>query len=256
MPCLWFLIYDTLRYKVPSYAVVERRERLLQSSALCGPIQTKLIEPHLECWEYSMTARAERSPNCSVDACSHERMLMALYGCTALVVVVIGVLGLLRGSWPRRMLELGINIHALFGLLLCGLVLARCRWRVKHSPRMLPAQIRELSRHLSRIVYLLLYVVVGASEIIGMLNSVWHSGAVDFNPLDERFRGPDYVGFNPKDDFQLLIASGLFALLFVRVLAFGLWLRSVEHAAVLKAPTGINSGRASRNLESSERILY
>jgi cytochrome b561 len=158
-------------------------------------------------------------------------MLAALYGCIALVVVVIGVLGLLRGSWPRQMLESWINIHVQFGLLLCGLALAHCQWRIKHSSRMLPADVRELSRHLSRLVYLLLYLVIGAREIIGILGSSQHGGAVDFNLFDERFRGPDHPGFNAKDDFQLFLASGLFALIFVRVLAFRLWLRSVKHAA-------------------------
>jgi hypothetical protein len=124
------------------------------------------------------------------------------------------------------MLESWINIHALFGLLLCGLVLARCRWRVKHSPPMSPADIRQLSRHLSRIVYLLLYVVIGVREIIGILNSLWHGGAVDFNLFDARFRnGPDYAGFNPKDDFQLFLPQvSLRSFSFVS-LAFRLWLR-------------------------------
>lgn len=185
-----------------------------------------------------MAALAERSLNSLAHACSRERMLTALYGCSALVVVGVGVLGLLDASWPRQMLESWINIHALFGLLLCGLALARCRWCVEHSPRMLPADIRELSRHLSHLVYLSLSLVIGSREIIGILNSLWHGGAVDFNLFDERFRnGPDYEGFNPKDDFQLFFASGLITLIFVRVLAFRLWLRSVERAALSKAAT-------------------
>src|ERR1700723_4734107 len=162
-------------------------------------------------------------------ACSQERMLSALYGCVALITVAIGVLGLQRDAWPRQMLESSINIHALFGLLLCGLVFARCRWCVKHSPPAARVDIRRLSRHLSRIVYLLLYVVMGLRQIIGILNSVWHGSAVDFNLFDDRFRnGPDYAGFNLKDDFQLFLVSGLITLAFVRVLAFRLWLRSAE----------------------------
>ena len=98
-----------------------------------------------------------------------------------------------------------------------------------------PAGIRQLSRHLSRIVYLLLYVVIGVRELIAILNSLLHGGVIDFHLFDERFRhGPDYAGFNPKDDFQLFFASGLFALIFVRVLTFRLWLRSVERAALQK----------------------
>jgi cytochrome b561 len=159
-----------------------------------------------------MAAQAERSVNFA-HACSWEMMLTALCGCIALVAVVIGVLGLLVASGLRQMLESWINIHALFGLLLCGLVLARYRWYVKRSPPVLSADIRQLSRHLSRIVYLLLYVVIGVRESIGILNSVWHGGLVDFI-------GTDHVGFDPKDDFQLFFASGLFALLLVRILAF------------------------------------
>jgi len=178
-----------------------------------------------------MAVQAEPSLNSLAHAYSRQRMLIALYGCAALLVVVIGVLSLLDGSWLRHMLESWINIHALFGLLLCGLVLVRYQWRVRHSPGMLPTDIRELSQHLSRIVYLLLYVVIGVRQSIGIINSIRHGGAVDFNLFDDRTsNGPDRAGWNPKDDFQLLLATGLFVLIIVRVLACRLWLRSVERA--------------------------
>ena len=194
-----------------------------------------------------MAAQAEPSLNPLAHACSRQRMLIALCGCATLLVVVIGVLGLLEGSWLRQMLESWINIHALFGLLLCGLVIARYQWRVEQSPRMKPTDTRELSRHLSRIVYLVLYVVIGVREIIGIVNSLWHGGSVDFNLFDERFRnGPDRAGWNPKDDFQLFIASGLVALIFVRALTCRLWLRSVERAALSKAATEVDPGRAAK----------
>ena len=194
-----------------------------------------------------MAAQAESSLNPLAHACSRQRMLIALCGCATLLVVVIGVLGLLEGSWLRQMLESWINIHALFGLLLCGLVIARYQWRVEQSPRMKPTDTRELSRQLSRIVYLVLYVVIGVREMIGIVNSLWHGGSVDFNLFDERFRnGPDRAGWNPKDDFQLFIASGLVALIFVRVLTCRLWLRSVERAALSKAATEVDPGRAAK----------
>jgi cytochrome b561 len=173
-----------------------------------------------------MAAQAERWLNFA-HACTWERGLTFLYGCVAIVAVVVGVLGLLGATGLRQLLESWINVHALFGLLLCGLVLARCRWSIKHSPPMLPIDIRQLSRHLSRTIYLLLYVAIGVRELIAILNCVWHGGAVDFNLFDQRFRGPDYAGFNPKDDFQLFLASGFITLIFVRVLTFPLWLRSM-----------------------------
>jgi len=194
-----------------------------------------------------MAAQAERSLNPWAQAYSRQRMLVAVSGCAALLVVVVGVLGLLDGLRLRQMLESWINIHALFGLLLCGLVLARCQWRVRHSPCMLPTDIRELSRHLSRIVYLLLYVVIGARQSIGIMNSIWHGTAVDFNLFDDRFRtSPDRAGWNPDDDFQLFLATGLFVLIIVRVLAFRLWLRSVGRVTLSKEATGTNLNRISK----------
>jgi hypothetical protein len=201
--------------------------------------------PTLEVRDCRMAAQAVRSLHFLALACSRERILTALHGCIALVTVAIGVLGLLAASWPRQMLESWINIHALFALLLCALVLSRCGWRVRQSPRMLPADIRALSRHLSRIVYLLLYVVIGTRQIMGIVTSFWHGGAVEFNLFEERFRGPDYAGFNPKDDFQMFLASGLSVLIIVRVLVFGLWLRSVERATRSRESNGINANRAS-----------
>jgi len=186
-----------------------------------------------------MAAQAELSLNPGSHARSRQGMLIALFGCAAVLVVTIGVLGLLDGSWLRQMLESWINIHALFGLLLCGLVLARYQWRVRNSPCILPAAIRELSRHLSRMVYLLLYVVMGVRQSIGIINSIWHGSALDFNLFDGHFRnGPDRAGWNPKDDFQLFLATGLFVLIVVRVLAFRLWLRSTERAALSKEASG------------------
>jgi hypothetical protein len=74
-------------------------------------------------------------------------------------------------------------------------------------------------------------------ELIAILISVWHGGAVDFNLFDERFRGPDYAGFNPKDDFQLFFASGLVTLIFLRVLTFTLWLHAVGRAPFSQVAT-------------------
>jgi cytochrome b561 len=150
-----------------------------------------------------------------------------LYGCIAILTVAIGGLSLVDVSPLRQIVESWINIHLLFELFLFTLVIARYRWCVQHSPRMKRLDIKELSRHLSRIVYLVLYGVIGFREIIALVSSISHGGAVDFNLFNERLRnGPDNAVFNPRDDFQVFLASGLLALLSVRALAYRLWLRS------------------------------
>jgi cytochrome b561 len=190
-----------------------------------------------------MAVQAERALNPLAHACSSRRILIVLFGCAAILVVAIGVLGLLHGSWLRQLLESWINIHPLFGLLLGGLVLARYESRVRHAPCVLPADVRELSRHLSRIVYLLLYLVIGVRQSIVIMDSTWHGSVVDFNLFDERFlNGPDRAGWNPKDDFQLFLATGLSVLLILRVVTFRLWLRAVERGALAPPfPTGLDN---------------
>ena len=157
----------------------------------------------------------------------------ALQWTLAALVIVAGVLSLVQHSRIRQAVEVWVNIHALFGLLLSGLVIAVFHRRIKDSPRMLPTDARELSRHLSRVVYLLLYVVVGVRQFVGIVNCIWHGGTFDFNLFDERFRnGPDRAGFDPKDDFQVFLAYGLLTLVLARVLTFRIWLRSVEALAI------------------------
>jgi cytochrome b561 len=189
-----------------------------------------------------MVAQAELSLTSLLHACSRAKTLTAACGFTVLLTVATGILGLSRASWLRQMLESRINLHVLFALLLCGLVVARCQWQVRHSPRMLPADLRALSRNLSRLVYLLLYIVIGVRQAMCILSSLGHGDAVDFKFFDGAFRqGPDYAGFNPKDDFQLFLASGLLVLIFIRLLVFGLWLRLDPAAAPPAEASGFHS---------------
>jgi cytochrome b561 len=174
-------------------------------------------------------AHTELSANSLSRLYRQRSTLITVYGSLAMLTVAVGVLGLMDASWPRKMLDSCTNIHALFGILLCGLVLARYQWCVDNSPCMFPTNVRELSRHLSRIVYLLLYVVIGVRLSINIVGSIRHGHAVDLNPFEERFRnGPDSKAFYPKADFQQFFAASLFTLAFVRVLAYRLWLLTVE----------------------------
>jgi cytochrome b561 len=154
----------------------------------------------------------------------------------ALLVVLVGVLGLVRDSWPRQILGPWIDIHALFGLLLWGLLIAEFYRRMKCSPVVLPADIREFSRRLARMVYLLLYVIIGVRQILGLVNYTWHDGAFDFDLFGEYFRrGPDGQGFDAGEDFQAFVAYGLVAIVIIRVVAFGIRLRLDNDAAAVKA---------------------
>jgi len=147
----------------------------------------------------------------------------------ALLLLVIGTAGLVAPSWPRQWVDSWINIHLLFGLLLCGWVVARFQRSVRVSSCLLPADVRGLSRELSRIVYCVLYGVLGLTLGISIASSLWHGGAVDFSLFSASLRhGPDTADFDLHGDFQQFLASGLVPLVIVRIMAFRLWLRVVE----------------------------
>jgi hypothetical protein len=185
-----------------------------------------------------MAAQVERSLNSVAGPHAAQRTFTVLDGCLAVLVVTIGVVGL-GASRSRRVLESWIDIHALFGVLLGGLVLVRYRWYLSRTTRMEPAQARELSGHLSRVVYLSLYLVIGVKEVTGILDSLWHGGPVDFNLFDQRFHSESrYLGFDPKDDLQLLFAAGLVALGFARALVYRLWSSSLRDARPPRHPSG------------------
>ncbi len=147
----------------------------------------------------------------------------------ALFILVVGIAGLEAPSWPRQLVDAWINIHLLFGLLLCSWAVVRFQRGVRASPCLLPADVRGLSRQLSRIVYCVLYGVVGLKQSISIVSSLWHGGAVDFSLFNESLRhGPNTTVLDPHDDFQQFLAAGLIPLVIVRVMAFRLWLRVIE----------------------------
>jgi cytochrome b561 len=176
-----------------------------------------------------MAVQAELSPRLSGDSFSFFGR-RALDVCMALLVVTVGATGLVAHSWLRAFVESWINIHIVFASLLCGWVILRYQSGVRWSPGMPPNDVRELFRRLSRSVYLVLYAAIAARQIICLVSSVGHAGTFDFSLFDERFgNGPDSKVFDPKDDFQLFLASGLVVLAILRMTAYRLWLRATEH---------------------------
>ncbi len=164
-----------------------------------------------------MAARAECPPHSLLNSYPQERRRLAVFACAAIMVAAVGILGLERVSWLRQLVESWINIHLLFGLLLCALVLVRYHWIIRYAPH-LHEDIRELSRHLSRIVYLVLYLVIGVRQGIGLVNCIWHGGGVDLTLLDERLRNDDDGQvFNPRNDYHMILLSGGVVLAMVRV---------------------------------------
>jgi cytochrome b561 len=165
---------------------------------------------------------------------------MVLHWIMFLLVVVVGVLGLLHDSWPKQTQAFWINVHALCGLLLWTLLLARFRWRIGHVPPSLPPDVGEFSRRLSGPVHLTLYLLMFVIPIIGVITFVWHGRTLDLALFQVNFgvrKNP--AVFHPTEDLHGYLAYGLFGLAGIHALA-ALWHHFVRRDAVLGRmwPTG------------------
>ena len=152
----------------------------------------------------------------------------------AVLIVIVGVLGLLHDSWPKGTQSFWINIHALIGLLVWALLMARFWWRTTHPPPPLPAEAGELSRRLSRPVHLLMYALLFVIPIFGVVTFIWHGRVFDFGLFKVDFgvqKNP--AVFNPTEDIHGYLAYALFTVAGLHALA-ALWHHLVRRDQMLR----------------------
>ena len=153
----------------------------------------------------------------------YTRGAMALHWVMVVLIVLVGVLGLLHDSWPRRSQAFWINVHALIGLTVWVLILVRVWWRLRHPPPELPPEIGVLPRRLSHAVHLLLYLLVLVIPLVGIVTFVWHGRAFNFGlfQVDFGVRSNRAI-FHPTEDVHGYLAYTLFGLIGIHLLA-ALW---------------------------------
>lgn len=157
---------------------------------------------------------------------------MAFHWAMFLMVIVVGVLGLLHDDWSRATQAFWINLHAVLGLLLWLLLLARGWWRIRHRPPTLPTAVGRLSRTLSGPVHWMLYALLFVIPIVGVVTFVYHGRTFDFGILQIDFKVPKTRAvFQPTEDIHGYLAYALFALAGLHALA-ALWHRFVLHDGV------------------------
>ena len=127
-----------------------------------------------------------------------------------LPLYAIGIAGLLRDSWPGAPHLSGVNLHAIFGAMLWLIVVAQfCHANLAGLP-LRAAGVHELCRRLSRRIYLLLYVLFGASQLVRIAAIFWNSGT----------QGALHPAIlTSPENLRDYLAYGVFALLTIHVLA-------------------------------------
>ena len=174
-----------------------------------------------------------RSQSASVSVQHYGSGAIAFHWATFVLVVVVGVLGLLHDSWPHRTQAFWINVHAVIGIFLWLLILARVWWRVRHAPPVPPENLSALARQLSRFVHLLLYGLLLITPIIGIITFVYHGRVFDFGIFEIDFGiKKNRAIFHPTEDIHGYLAYAIFGLAGLHALT-ALWHQFCLHDGVL-----------------------
>ncbi len=159
---------------------------------------------------------------------------IAFHWAMFVLVVIVGILGLLHDSWPKQTQAFWINVHALIGILLWLVLLARFGYRLRHIPPKLPKDIDAFSRRFSNPMHLTLYALMFVIPIVGFVTFIYHGRVFHFGLFDLNFgikKNPAI--FEPTEDLHGYLAYGLFALAGMHTLA-ALWHQLVVHDGILR----------------------
>jgi cytochrome b561 len=163
----------------------------------------------------------------------YGRAAIALHWSMAVLIVVVGTLGLLHDSWPRRSQAFWINLHALIGLTVWALLIVRLSWRLRHPPPA-PPEMGLLTRRLSYAVHLLLYLLVFVIPLVGIVTFIWHGRVFDFGLFRVDFGVcANRAIFHPTEDLHGYLAYTLFTLIGIHVLA-AFWHQFVRRDRLLQ----------------------
>lgn len=188
-----------------------------------------------------MVSHSSEVPQSTAPAERYGTAAIALHWCTAALLIWVGVLGLLHDSWPKKTQSFWINIHALSGLLLWVLVIARLWWRTHEPPPALPPGVGEFSRRLARVMHGLLYALMLTIPILGIITFIWHGRAFDFGLFQLNFGvRSNRAIFHPTEDVHGYLAYILFAFAAAHVSA-ALFHHFVRHNDVLRRMWPSNS---------------
>lgn len=110
----------------------------------------------------------------------YDNVAMTLHWVIAALIVAAFGLGLTIDDFPATWKSGAINLHALIGLAVLALSLARLAWRVGHRPPAYGPAVGPLVRRLSGAGHVLLYLLMIAVPAIGVPTLLFRGLGLDF----------------------------------------------------------------------------
>lgn len=105
---------------------------------------------------------------------------MAFHWSMAVLIAVVGIVGLLFDDMPKGFKGQMVNLHAVFGCVILVLLAGRIWWRVTHRPPPLPARTGRFSRQASALGHLVLYALMGLVPLAGLVYQFARARGIDF----------------------------------------------------------------------------
>jgi hypothetical protein len=137
------------------------------------------------------------------------------------------------------------ELHAVFGMLLCAFVAGRFMHYLHDSAHSFGSDLRMFTRHLSRLIYLMLYGLLLLKFFTELTRFSWHDGpALGWSPHFQA--APERVFIECGERFRLDLIWGVIALCLIRVLSAYQIRAEVSRASAAPTRSVLLSGPAAQ----------
>ena len=153
----------------------------------------------------------------------YDRVAIALHWVVAILIAAVGAVGLMFDNVLHPAKAFWLNLHAIFGLVLFGFILARTTWRLTHPAPALPPGTSMITALSAKVLHRLMYLLMLAIPLIGLISFLWHARVFDFGlfRLDPSIAANRAIS-RPTQTLHAWLTYALIAALALHVLA-ALW---------------------------------
>lgn len=150
----------------------------------------------------------------------YNAVAIALHWSVAASIILAFVLGLTIDDFPKDMKSAAINAHALIGLAVLLLSVARLYWRFVNPPPPLPLSVGPLTRMASGAAHIGLYFLIIAIPLIGIPTLLYRGRGLNFGlfAFPSPFERTPAI-FRPLTDVHEVASYALIGLAAAHILA-------------------------------------
>lgn len=153
----------------------------------------------------------------------HTSSAILLHWLVAVLIVVVGGIGLAYGSVPRPTRPFWLNLHATVGVLMTLAIAGRIACRIFQKPPAFATGESKVLESASKGVHSLMYVLMCAIPATGLVAFIWHGRIFHFGAFDlDLAVASTRSVYHPAQSIHVWLAYGFIAAITLHVLA-ALW---------------------------------